>query len=111
MRLSLNGFKRISWGMALLTLSPSVHGQVGSRIAGAVRDSTGAVVSKAKVTLTDIKHGIKQTAVSNESGRYAFPNLDVGAYTLSTEMPGFKTAVTAALTLEVNQSLDVDIAM
>lgn len=111
MRLSLYGCKRGFWCLALLGLSPAVHGQVGSRIAGAIRDSTGAVVSGTKVTLRDIHRGVKQTTISNESGRYAFPNLDVGAYTVSTEMPGFKMAVTAALSLEVNQSLDVDVAM
>src|SRR5690348_13923627 len=111
MRVALKEFNRIFWGMTLLAISPAVHGQVGSRIAGAVRDSSGAVIYGARVTLTDIHHGIKQTTLSNEAGRYAFPNLDVGAYTVSTEMPGFKTAVTALLSLEANQSLDVDIAM
>jgi len=104
--------KTILFVAALLIMAaPVMFGQVGSRIAGAIRDPTGALVSGAKVVLTDVNRGITQRAVSNESGRYAFPDLDVGSYTVSAEMAGFKTATTSTLKLEVNQALDVDIAL
>jgi hypothetical protein len=98
--------------VALCVLASSTaYAQVASRINGDIRDSSGAVISGAKVTLTDVVHGATQTAIANQAGRYAFPDLGVSTYNVSAEAPGFKTATVMAIKLDVNQALDVDITL
>lgn len=74
----------------LLFLAPVAHAQVSTAEAlGTVRDSGGAVVAKATVTLTQLdRHEIRTTQTS-ESGEYTFSLLQNGSYNLSIEAPGF----------------------
>src|SRR6266478_49653 len=85
--------------------------QVASRISGTVRDPSGAVVSGVGVVATDVDRGTKLNTTTNDSGRYSFPNLGVGKYVISAEMTGFKRSSTEAITLDVNQAVDVNITL
>lgn len=49
---------------------------------GAIHDSSGAVVSNATVTVTNVNTGIVTRVVSNGSGDYEVPSLHVGVYTI-----------------------------
>src|ERR1044072_6171720 len=89
-----------------LPLVPTAWAQVGSRITGSVRDSSGGHVISAKVTLVDVNRGGSLNSTTNETGRFTFSNLDVGEYILKAEMVGFKQAVTPSLRLELNQVLE-----
>ena len=82
-----------------------------SRISGTVTDSTGAVVSGAKVTARNDATGVAQTQTTTEAGLYSFASLPVGSYTLTVEMSGFKTANQAGVVIQVNTPVTVDIAM
>ena len=72
-----------------------------TELSGAVYDSTGAVVVGAIVTTTNNGTGIALKQVTNNSGLYSFPSIAVGTYTLTVEMPGFKTAQRTGITLVV----------
>src|SRR5882724_6702681 len=85
--------------------------QVASRISGTVRGGGGAVVSGVGVVATDVDRGTKLNTTTNDSGRYAFPNLGVGKYVISAEMSGFKRSSTEPITLDVNQAVDVNITL
>ena len=47
-------------------------------ILGVVKDSSGAVVPDASVTLTNIDTSLTRTGASTEDGSYRFPALPVG---------------------------------
>src|SRR5580700_1177182 len=58
-------------------------------ITGAVVDSTGASVPKAKVTATNQATGTVATAETTDDGYYKIPYLSAGKYTVIAEKDGF----------------------
>ncbi|HZO57629.1 MAG TPA: carboxypeptidase-like regulatory domain-containing protein, partial [Bryobacteraceae bacterium] len=80
-------------------------------IQGLVTDSTGAVVSGAKVTVTNEDTGISRSVDSNNSGNYSFPIMSVGNYDLKVELAGFKTEQVKGLRLETAAQLRQDFTL
>lgn len=78
------------------------------RILGSVNDSSGAVVSGAKVTITNTSTGISRTLMTTAAGDYNAPNLEPGPYTVAAEAPSFKRSQRTAIQLEVAKDLRVD---
>lgn len=103
--------KKVQCALFSLALTVSLFGQIASRIGGSVRDTTGAVVTGVLVTVTDVNRGVSQSTMTNEVGRYTFPTLLSGEYTVSAEHPGFKKTMTERTRLEVNQSLELDLRL
>src|ERR1035437_10381641 len=68
------------------------HKDAGA-IVGLVRDSSGAVVTGAKVTVTDVERGIQLTFTTNDAGEYVASPLRIGRYTVTVEKHGFKKEV------------------
>ncbi|MEX2260380.1 MAG: carboxypeptidase regulatory-like domain-containing protein [Bryobacteraceae bacterium] len=97
--------------VCLFLAAQAVWGQVASRIAGTVRDSTDAVMQGVTVTVEDVNRGLTSTNVTNEAGRYSFPNMVVGTYRVTAEFAGFKKAIANQFELNVNQSVEVDLQM
>ena len=64
-----------------------------ARITGTVRDATGAVVTQAEVVVHSGDTGERRTAITDESGDYAFPLLPPGTYQISISAHGFSTAL------------------
>src|SRR5262245_31474486 len=58
-------------------------------IEGAVADESGAVLPGATVTLRNTETGVERTAVSDAEGRYRFPALQPGDYTVRVDLSGF----------------------
>src|ERR1700743_968936 len=77
-------------------------------IVGNVKDSAGAVVAGAAVTLTNIDEGVARTTQSNRTGDYAFLDAKAAHYTLTVEAPGFEKFEAKDVTLEVRQELRLD---
>jgi Carboxypeptidase regulatory-like domain/TonB dependent receptor len=67
----------------------AVYGSIG----GTVVDSSGGIVSGAKVTITDLDRNIVYTTSTDASGNYDQRHLIVGHYRVQVELAGFKTAV------------------
>ena len=74
-----------------------------SRVVGTVTDSTGAVLPGASVTLTNESTGVSFTTVSGDVGRYAFDAVQVGRYTLTVELQGFKRFVATANDVRIGE--------
>ncbi len=72
------------------TLSLFGQSATGS-ISGTVADSSGAVIPKATVILTDEATKGKRDSVSNNSGVFNFPSVYPGTYTLTISADGFRT--------------------
>ncbi|MDZ4801801.1 MAG: TonB-dependent receptor [Bryobacteraceae bacterium] len=82
-----------------------------SQISGTVRDSSGAVIPAAAVTLTNDATGIAQKQATTDAGLYAFPSIPVGAYTVRVEAAGFKTAVKSGNVMQVGTPGVVDMTL
>jgi Carboxypeptidase regulatory-like domain len=86
----------------LLPALLSAQGASG-RILGRVADPSGAVLSAAKITLTNEATGISRDANTNESGDYSFVDVAPGTYTVQFELTGFKKNVQKSVIVDVNQ--------
>jgi hypothetical protein len=77
-------------------------------ITGTVTDPSGAVVSNATVTATDLGKGTKRTAVSGNDGLYEFIGLQPAAYSLSASKTGFTTEIVKSVTVVIGQTTTLD---
>ena len=83
---------------------------VGS-IRGVVKDSSGATVPGANVTIRNEETAQTRTVASGEDGEYLAPALPVGHYDITTTHAGFKTEARQGLTLNVGDNLLVNFTM
>src|SRR5579859_5211905 len=77
-------------------------------IGGFIRDTSGAVIPGARVTLTDEGTGETHQATTDAQGHYTVTNLTAGSYTLSAEVKGFKKYVSNNNVLGANTTLSLD---
>lgn len=97
---------------ALLVAAPPAAAQISTAtVNGTVRDSTGAVIPGAEVSISNVETGVEQQAASNTAGVYRFSNLQPGLYTLSCASSGFQTAVVNPFSLVVNQTATFDFGL
>jgi hypothetical protein len=80
-------------------------------VLGTVRDSNGAVMAGATVTLKNNDTGIAVTATTDDEGNFQFPNVRIGNYRISAERQGFSTAVAERVGVTVNARQRVDLTM
>jgi hypothetical protein len=78
-------------------------------IVGTVQDTSGGVVSGAKVTTRNVERDVTNTTTSNESGNYTQRYLIVGRYQVRVEAPGFQTFVQENVPVSVDSEARVDI--
>jgi hypothetical protein len=83
---------------ALLVVAIVVFGTMRGAVAqsaatvdGIVHDQSGALISKAKVKLTNSVSGAERVTASNASGIFSIPGLGTGDYVLDVEAPGFES--------------------
>jgi hypothetical protein len=75
----------------LLLAQTALHGQATGNVTGIVADTTGAVIPKADVVLTNLETGIKRTAGSNNDGAFAFAGVTPGtSYRLDVSSANFE---------------------
>ncbi|HEY2498520.1 MAG TPA: carboxypeptidase-like regulatory domain-containing protein, partial [Candidatus Angelobacter sp.] len=80
-------------------------------ISGTVKDTSGAAVPGAQVTLTSTATGAKQTFNTDQNGLYSFVNVSPGEYTVDVDKTGFKRFRRASFDLQVQQSVRIDATM
>ncbi len=89
--------------LAAVTL-PSAHAQTyRGGIAGAVQDSSGAIVPHASITITNKEAGFTRTSNSTNSGDYSFQDLPLGVYSVIVEAPGFAKTQVDNITIRAGQ--------
>lgn len=79
-----------------------------AEVLGTVRDASGAVVTKATVTLVNQNTGIQAKATTDENGNYDFFNVKVGRYTVGVDAAGFQKTETQDVEVAVNARQRVD---
>ncbi|MDP2322061.1 MAG: TonB-dependent receptor [Acidobacteriota bacterium] len=80
-------------------------------VVGVVKDSTGAVVPGAKVTLTNTQTGVTAERTSDANGNYEFFNVRIGAYLIAAEKAGFSVALVDNVNVTVGARQRVDLSM
>jgi hypothetical protein len=79
-------------GVTMATAPVSALGQTTTAaLSGTVLDPSGAVVPKARITLTNKTNGATQETVSNKSGVFSFNAVQSGDYTLAITAKNFST--------------------
>jgi hypothetical protein len=94
-------FLSLSWGQS----------DTGT-ITGSVTDTSAAVITRVKITVTDARTNSDVfNTFTNAAGRYTAPALRASDYILTAEIAGFKKEVRRGVTLQVNQIAVVDLIL
>ena len=99
------------FGLGILLLcSATLFGQSErGTIEGTVRDTTGAVVPGAKISVTNTATNTSLTLTSSEQGDYTAPSLGVGIYTVRVEKEGFRPALVSRITVNAATTVRTDV--
>jgi len=92
----------------LFTFAPTLSASPTGSIAGSVKDPSGAVISGAKLTLTNSSTNAKEKTVSDSSGGFQFLQLAPAVYSLRVEAAGFKSEVVSDIVVQVDQITHLD---
>ena len=109
----LNRINRIS----ILTLcvlvfaAQTLRADVTGSVLGVVHDSSGAVVSGAKIVVTNVQTNFKQETVSGSDGAFRILALPAGIYTLTVTATGFQTFSETDIEVKVNDQLHYDVTL
>ncbi len=102
----------LTFVLAVLLFASSVRAaEVTANLSGTVSDSTGAVVPKAKVTLTNTSTNEARSLTTENDGLYQFTKLPIGTYRLAVEQAGFNKYVHEGIALNVNQNAKLDVVL
>src|SRR5690242_12992772 len=111
----LSGSFQLICVLAMLLLSANAAlGQAQANAAdlqGVVKDSTGAVVPNATVTVRNPATNVSRTATTNDQGFYRIVAVPPGDYEITVEAPNFKKAVLTRVTVTIGQRADVDVVL
>jgi hypothetical protein len=98
--------------ICLLLLTAAVFGQSDrGTITGTIGDPAGAVVASAPIEARNTETGAVFQAASSATGNYTLAQLPTGTYEISVSVPGFKKYLHQNVTVEVAQTVRVDIAL
>ncbi|HYV12463.1 MAG TPA: carboxypeptidase regulatory-like domain-containing protein [Pyrinomonadaceae bacterium] len=113
MKFHLRYVRAVLFAVALLGFASATRAQeITGVINGTVKDSNGAAVAGATVTLSDAdKQVVVRTVTTNENGEYTAPNLLVGFYDIAVEAPNFKKALLSRVKLDVGSRRTADITL
>ncbi|MGB5154127.1 MAG: carboxypeptidase-like regulatory domain-containing protein, partial [Candidatus Sulfotelmatobacter sp.] len=95
----------------LVFASSAARADVTGSIIGVVRDRAQAVVTGAKVTVTNVETNLSQATTSASDGSYHFLALPAGKYKVTAAAAGFRTYVATDITVQVNDQLRIDITL
>src|SRR6266508_6527522 len=100
----------------LALISPAIplayaQAVTGSQVSGVVRDTSGAVLPGAEVTITKTDTGLTRTVFAGSDGSYVLPNLPVGPYQLKVVLQGFTTYVRDGIVLQVSTNPEINVTL
>ena len=99
-----SGLSRVFLLVSAAAFTASAQTTSGS-IAGNIVDQQQAAVPGASIRVNDAAKGFTQNTVSDREGRFVFPQLAPGTYTLDIEAKGFKRSERTNLELVANDKM------
>src|SRR5260221_2592648 len=93
---------------ALFAVSAFAQYQTGN-LYGKAQAKAGSVLPGVTVTLTGV--AAPQTAVTDATGLFRFPNLSPGKYSIKAELSGYGTASRVGVSVSVGQSADITMTL
>jgi hypothetical protein len=108
LRAALSIFVFAGWFLFLFPETVLPQGETTSAIIGQVSDASGAAVPGATVTVTNGDTGLKRRAKTDDSGRFNFPQLKPGTYSVKVEAEGFEPLQNDAVSAGLGQKQTVD---
>lgn len=103
----------IALGLSVvLFISLPCRGQVfTATVTGVVTDTSGGVIPKAAVVLTNVATNVQRRSTAGEDGRYTFSQVLPGAYTLAVAAAGFERYLRTGVSLGPNQTAELDVRL
>jgi len=95
----------------ILPIAPVCGQTVKGTILGTITDSSHGVIPGVQVALTETNTNSHRTETTNDSGFFAFANLDPGEYRIDVEHPGFRKTVRSAIALDANTTVRADLQL
>src|SRR6516162_9396428 len=87
------------------------QGETTSAILGTVLDPSGAALPRATVTVINVETGAKRSAMTDDAGRFSFPQLKPGSYTVKVEAAGFEPQTDTGIFAGLGQKQTVTFTM
>src|ERR1041385_7303696 len=108
-----NSMRRAFFTSLLIMLGASLAWSqaITGTILGTVTDTSGAVLPGVTITATNTGTNQARTTLTNESGVYSLPSLQIGNYRVEAELSGFKKEIRSGITLQVDQRARIDFTM
>ena len=97
--------------LAVLTQTPAIAQGITGSITGTITDATGAVVSGANVTVTQLQTNSVHTVTTSDNGNYTVTQLPPGNYTVRVEKAGFQNFMQRDVVLSIDQVVQVNAQM
>ena len=91
--------------------APGLRGQATGSFSGNVNDKSGGAIPSASVAVTSQATGLERDTKTDSAGHYLFPLLPVGTYDVKVDAPGFQSAVSKDLRLQVDEARELDFAL
>ena len=100
----------------LLVASTAITGLAHSQtsqgtLSGVARDSTGAAIANASITVTDQETGSKRTTQASSDGSYRIDAITPGRYTIVTSAPGFTSSQVKDVAVNASVTTSYDITL
>src|SRR4051794_950606 len=104
--------RALTFSALVISLVSGTSGQVVTgTLTGAVRDTTGATVPNARVSVTNQATGVSQSTTTTSDGIYNLPYLGPGTYRIGIEAQGFKKFAEDNVQISVSSTQRVDVTM
>ena len=97
--------------LLLATASIAAAQEFRATVRGQVLDSSKGALPGATVSITNTETGEVATATTNTEGNYTLPFLRPGQYTLTVELSGFQKHTRSGMTLAVNETATINVAL
>lgn len=84
---------------------------VDTALLGTVKDSAGAVIPQASVTITHPSTGLTRTVTTGPEGTYEVRYLVPGEYTVEAQASGFRAERRAGIAIQIGQQARIDFSL
>ena len=100
-------YASVTWLLCVIPALGLAQVRTSGQLVGIVKDSSGAVIPKAALTLIDTTTGQTFETTSGADGGFVFPTLQPGTYTLTAAAGGFKPLTLQSIVIQTSRSTEI----